>query len=395
MLASLQSHIERVLSPSWTDCVADTTPAHANKKISIAEVCTLLLWGILGDRRNLRDLETQSEIVGRRIPDSTIGDILLRLSPGELPSFIAGQIKDASRSKELRPVDLPFNITAIDGKNAYTTRAYIGRDGSCESAQARCNMTLRATLVSSSCAQVLGQRMIPEKSAETTELIPFIEHLEGLYTKTKFLEVVSVDAGMTHRKNAAYLHKKGVVYIMGLKKNQPDLYKIAEGLFKNKESVCSTTDTHSGNEVVRELSVVKVSGKFASWPEATELWRVHQICTHRKSDKVTTETRYFITNMPKAMTTKKHKLKAVRRHWGIENDAFWTLDAIFNEDECPFCSKALELVSYIRIMAFNIASRFRARRLKSKANRTLRWQDFIQYYQALFLYIHSTQKHPT
>ena len=395
MLTKLQSHIERVLSPFWTECVEDTTPAHGNKTVSVSEVCKQLFWGILSDRRTLRDIETQSEIVGERLADTTMNDVLVRLSAGRLPELIANQVKKASADKELAPVGLPFNLTTIDGKNLYTSRAYVDQAGKTESANKRCNMALRAALVSASSVQVLGQRMIPDKSAETTEFIPFMQHLESLYGKTKFLEAVTVDAGMNHLKNADFLHKKGIIYIMALKENQPTLYNVAQKLTKQQAPKTKTLDNHSGSEITREITIVKVKGNFSRWWHATEIWKVHQTSVNPKTKKTTTETRFFITNMPKAKASSKQKLLAVRRHWRVENNAFWTLDAVFNEDQCPFSSKAIELVSYIRIMAFNLAARFRARRLRSKRNRRLRWKDFIQYYQALFIQLSLAPAHPT
>jgi predicted transposase YbfD/YdcC len=395
MLAKLKSHIDRVLSPYWTESVEDTTPAHGNKTVSIGEVCKQLFWGILSDRRNLREIETQSEIVGERLADTTMNDVLVRLSVGSLPELIASQVKRASADKELVPVGLPFNLTSIDGKNLYTGRAYVDQTGATESATKRRNMALRAALVSAASVQVLGQRMIPDKSAETTEFIPFMQHLEDLYGKTKFLEAVTVDAGMTHLKNADFLHEKGIIYIMALKENQPILYNVAQKLTKQQAPKTKTTDNHSGREITREITIVKVKGNFSRWWHATEIWKVEQTSVNAKTGESIAETRFFITNMPKAKASARQKLLAVRRHWRVENDAFWTLDAIFNEDKCPFSLKALELVSYIRIMAFNIAARFRARRLRSKKNRNLRWKDFIQYYQALFIQHSLAPTHPT
>ena len=57
--------------------------------------------------------------------------------------------------------------------------------------------------------------------------------------------------------------------------------------------------------------------------------------TARRIDKKTgaesLETRFYITSLepdPKAI------LKAVRAHWGIENNLHWTMDVTFDEDRC-------------------------------------------------------------
>jgi hypothetical protein len=79
MLAKLRSHVKRILSPDWCDSLVDSTAAHGNKKVSIGMVAHQLLWGMLTGKKNLRDIETQSELVGDRISDTTMTGILGRL----------------------------------------------------------------------------------------------------------------------------------------------------------------------------------------------------------------------------------------------------------------------------------------------------------------------------
>jgi hypothetical protein len=93
---------------------------------------------------------------------------------------VAKQIKQASAEKELRPFNLPYNMVAIDGKNLFTVRGKGNKNGKTASATKRRIMALRATLVSGSIVQVLGQRMIPNKSAETSELISFLKEQDVL-----------------------------------------------------------------------------------------------------------------------------------------------------------------------------------------------------------------------
>ena len=187
-----------------------------------------------------------------------------RLKVRTLPEEIAKQVTQASADKELRPSGLPYNMVAIDGKNLYTTRKIVDENGATAPAVSRKTMVLRATLVSSAVKQVLGQRLIPSKGAETTELIPFLEEQEALYGKTNFYEVVSVDAGITHLKNAQYMHSRGIIYVMALKDNQQGLFRMAEKASKNIKVVAKTTDNHSGYEVERELSIADDRGTSKS-----------------------------------------------------------------------------------------------------------------------------------
>jgi hypothetical protein len=180
MLAKLRSHVKRILSPDWCDSLVDSTAAHGNKKVSKGMVSHQLLWGMLTGKKNLRDIETQSELVGDRISDTTMTGILGRLTCGTLADVVAKQIKQALAEKELRPFNLPYNMVAIDGKNLFTVRGKVNKNGKTASATKRRIMALRATLVNGSVVQVLGQRMIPNKSAETRELISFLKEQEVL-----------------------------------------------------------------------------------------------------------------------------------------------------------------------------------------------------------------------
>ena len=86
----------------------------------------------------------------------------------------------------------------------------------------------------------------------------------------------------------------------------------------------------------------------------------------KEGDAVKEELRYFLTNLPAQRFTAKQILAVVRAHWGIENDCFWTLDTQWREDFVPWCSSgsAVEALSWIRLMAYNLMQRARRRNLR-------------------------------
>jgi predicted transposase YbfD/YdcC len=362
----------------------DKTPDHGNKKVSVKRVLDLLVWGILCGKRTLRDLETQSEIQGDRISDTTLHDVLVRLSPEGMPKLIASQVKQALESKELQPEGQKFHQVAIDGKNIYTERATVDKEGKARSVHDRCNMALRATLVSTMVTQILGERHIPDKGAETIELVPLIDHLRDLYGKTNLLKLISVDAGMVSKSNAQALVERQLWYLMAIKDNQPEVLRVTQRITEDAPIRATKTDWHHGEEVVRTLAVADVSGRLSQWPHATEVWKIVTTKTNKITRQISHETRFFIVNIPPGTLTAHQKLEAIRRHWRTENNAFWTLDACFGEDSAPFTSHALQLISLVRIMVYNILARFRGRRMKSQKNRVLRWHDYFSYFFAAF-----------
>ncbi len=63
------------------------------------------------------------------------------------------------------------------------------------------------------------------------------------------------------------------------------------------------------------------------------------------------EQRYYISSRPANAT---FFAKAIRQHWGIENQLHWVLDVTFDEDQCRVrTGNAAENFSLIRKMAFN------------------------------------------
>ena len=58
----------------------------------------------------------------------------------------------------------------------------------------------------------------------------------------------------------------------------------------------------------------------------------------------------------------------MRRHWGIENDCFWTLDVQWHEDALPWCTqgRAVEVLSWLRLMAYNLLQQARRRHLRRR-----------------------------
>lgn len=57
-------------------------------------------------------------------------------------------------------------------------------------------------------------------------------------------------------------------------------------------------------------------------------------------------------------------LRLVRLHWAVENRHNWTLDVVLKEDDrqpCLASRSALEVVAWLRVLAYNVLSSWRAR----------------------------------
>jgi len=89
-------------------------------------------------------------------------------------------------------------------------------------------------------------------------------------------------------------------------------------------------------------------------------------CVRQVGDQRTTQRRYYISSLPgdDAATL----LKAVRGHWGVENQLHWSLDVSFGEDASRIRhGHAAENFSRLRRFALNLLARDRTSKIGKKA----------------------------
>ncbi|WP_411354729.1 ISAs1 family transposase [Xenorhabdus khoisanae] len=71
-----------------------------------------------------------------------------------------------------------------------------------------------------------------------------------------------------------------------------------------------------------------------------------------KGQSPSLEYHYYISSAP---LTEENFAQAVRRHWRIENNLHWVLDATFHEDDCQiYRENAAENIAILRRIALNI-----------------------------------------
>jgi predicted transposase YbfD/YdcC len=76
------------------------------------------------------------------------------------------------------------------------------------------------------------------------------------------------------------------------------------------------------------------------------------------------EWRSFVTLLSTVDLSFHHLLSLVRLHWAIENRHNWTLDVVLGEDArqpCRPTRTALEVVAWLRALAFNLLACWRTR----------------------------------
>jgi predicted transposase YbfD/YdcC len=172
----------------------------------------------------------------------------------------------------------------------------------------------------------LGEIKSESKRGEIKE-IPKL--LEQIYVKGSIVTIDSI--GCQHEILKKTISKKAD-YVIGLKRNQKNLYKAVENRFNEGVRAYNNTRTVEsghGRFEVREYYLETDLNWLETRDDWTGLKSVGMVrsCTFRKG-KSSVAVRYFITSL----TDIDEFAHSVREHWAIENKLHWSLDVLFRED---------------------------------------------------------------
>jgi len=378
----VQKFLDRHLSAppyQWQDL---TDPrARRGRRWRLRDLLSAAFFGLLSGCPTLREVEGQTDDAGpwmrhrvpRRVPDTTLWDLLPRLASPELRAKLHHQVRAAWRSKSLTPEGLPCGVVAIDGKglgalehdaDGTAQRNYRSHDGT----PYWLARSLRAVLTSAEARPCLDQVAIGARTNEMGSFAAFFGDLMATYGAGDLFEIITVDAGLTSRANADLIVAAQKAYVMAIKGTQPELLGEAERLLgrRRQPEAASEWEPYQGKRVQRRLfRTAELAGYH--WPHLRQVWRVEQVVVDRDG-REEREERYFVTNVPSGRLSATQILLLIRRHWAIENDCFWTLDTQWCEDQVPWCSsgQAVETLSWLRLMAYNLLQLARRTHLRQR-----------------------------
>jgi predicted transposase YbfD/YdcC len=179
----------------------------------------------------------------------------------------------------------------------------------------------------------LGQVAVDDKSNEITAIPALLELLELKGA------LVTIDAMGCQKAIAQKIIDQKADYILTVKENQPhlladiqdSLLAAAEVDFAGMEhDTYETQERGHGREEYRLYTVLhNIDGlrQKEDWAGLTTIGMC--VCERTVHGKSTEEVRFFIGS--KKATAKVYG-KALRNHWGIENNLHWQLDVTFQED---------------------------------------------------------------
>jgi predicted transposase YbfD/YdcC len=164
-------------------------------------------------------------------------------------------------------------------------------------------------------------------------------------------------------------------YVIALKKNQGNLYKNVEKIFKEAISKgfegfkCSDfhtkQDEHGREEIRHYLMLSDIQERIDPGKKWINLQSVGMVEHIRKvNGKTKVDTRYYISSL-----TDNAKLlgESVRSHWGIENSLHWVLDVGLREDDCRIRKdNAPQNFAVLRHIAVNAVRKEKSQKLGIK-----------------------------
>ena len=205
---------------------------------------------------------------------------------------------------------------------------------------------------------VLGQLQVSDKSNEITAVPELLRALELAGC------IVTVDAMGCQRNIAKEIKEADAEYVLALKGNQG----------KAHEEIKSYLDdaiTRGAQELVQHETLEKDHGRIERrtyWQSAELDWfadrqkweglqSVGVVESRRQvgAGPVTVERRYYLTSL---VPDAGRLARAVRGHWGVENQCHWSLDVSLGEDQSRVrAGHAAQNLGTLRRLALNLLKR--------------------------------------
>ena len=365
------------------------------RRWKLGSILTAMLSGMMSGAKGLAEVEEVTDRlsrpirrllgIARRISDTTMRDLLVKLEPDQLRPMLHRLVKAAQRRKALEPDIFPFGIASMDGRGTSTkffdeTYAQVEHPkGGLPFGVVR---TITSTLVSTPARPCIDAHPIP---ADTNEMGSFQAALEALlvaYGRALF-SVVMYDSGANSKANAQFVKDCGLDYVFRLQREQPTLLQEAERLLERldaSEAAAESVEISGGKIVTRRLWLTDEIAAFHDWRHLQVAVRVQTVTEHKTSGKVSIEDRYYISSLPADALTGAQWIEMIRRRWAVEDECHNTWDRIIREDARPWVYDPQGMVAAIilRRIAYTLLALFRSVTQRSDARRAVPWKTLMR-----------------
>ena len=223
----------------------------------------------------------------------------------------------------------------------------------------------------------LGQRAVDGKSSEIAAIPGLLDtlRLDGC--------IVTLDAMGCQKEIAAKIRARGADYLLVLKANHGRAFGAAREHFERAcfgrgsdgRPVFDAFEESHGRLVCRRVFLDPAAcglGALGGWPDLRAVLAVETI--RGGTGKVEAEIRHFLTSCgddPAVL------VRAIRRHWSVENALHWVLDVTFREDDSRVRDRsAARNLALLRKIALNLVAKDRGSRASLRGRRKkAAWDD--------------------
>jgi predicted transposase YbfD/YdcC len=223
----------------------------------------------------------------------------------------------------------------------------------------------------------LGQVKVNKKSNEKTA-IPEINKSIDIRGA-----LVSIDAMGCHSSFANLIREYLGDYLLALKKNQKSLYEeVHDWMIKHKDTMdCHSHTDYVGGRIEKRTTYVTNNLTYidalAEWKDCkTIIMNQNERSFKNGMQKNTTHTRFFVSSFDKDAAFLG---SAIRNHWSIENQLYWYLDVVFNEDNQRVREgNAPENMATLRKMGLQSLLKHKGKGSLKRARKKAGWnEDFL------------------
>ncbi len=369
-------------------------PRRGKVKLKMRTALTAVITGIAAGCKGLGEVEEFTDWLGRgarkllriwrRIPDTTLRDLLVRLDPEEVRKLIYHGMRLAHRRKQLRQ-DLPVRAASMDGKGTSTwlwdklTAAVKYGQIQGRHAVVRTITSCYASVPGRPC---LDAHPIPPKTNEMGVFVVALDALLAAYAWLR-LELIMYDSGACSLANADAIKQRQLDYLLCLTDNQPTLLDEARRLLASLtagQCVAETTDLAGSQIVIRRLFLTEEMTGFLDWRHLRTVVRVQCERIDKTTGEVSVENRYYLTSLTHDRLTGDQWLLLIRRRWSVENENHNTFDTVLHEDKRPWIldPRGMVVMMMLRRLTYNMLTLYRSVTLRSKTSRSQPWATLMR-----------------
>jgi len=230
---------------------------------------------------------------------------------------------------------------------------------------------------------VLGQVKVEDHSNEITAIPALLELIDISGA------IITIDAMGTQTEIVRLIRQKKADYVVALKSNHPTLYNQVKDWLataKTQNFIGSEMSYDSRTEKghhrletrkVWAVSVAQLGGlyKQEQWAGLRTIVSVERV--RHLWNKTTREVQFYLSSLP---VDAQLNGRAIRQHWGIENQVHWSLDVTFNEDKSRIRSlNSPQNFALVRRLALNAVNQETTlqRSLRQKIKRAAMNNDYM------------------